>query len=213
MESNFTQEKLLERQYQGVLGYADAKDFLKETVYTAAKINGAIKRFCKAEEAVKPRTFIEMENFVSDLFDFWLDANPEQHTDTEPMLRQALSNYIAYAIVWKAKSKSSNILDPTIMATAGKAIQIKNALAHAVKTSFSYAKRNPALNKDELAEGFKIAFCSLAPIVNKIDKGELPLPENETMEDLTRLIGGFLASDKTVLKASQELKQIAYKSD
>jgi hypothetical protein len=197
MSFDFEQERTLEFKYQGVLGYAEAKQFLDKTPYTAAKINGAIKR----SGLEKPKNFIEMEEFVNDLADFWLDTNPEVHTQGEVMLNQALSNYIAFAIVWKAKSKSSSILDPTLMNSTGQMIVIKNTLGQAIKICNSHAKRNPALNRKELAEGLILGFSALLPMVAKNTLPEIP-------EKLTRLIGAFNAGDKNILKAANALTQI-----
>jgi len=194
---DFEKERTLEFKYQGVLGYAEAKQFLSKTPYTSAKINGAIKR----SGLEKPNSFIEMENFIKDLADFWLDANPEVHTDGEQVLYRSLSNYVAFAIVWKAKSKSSSIFDPTLMASTGQMIVIKNALGQALKITNSYAKRNPALNREELAEGYIIGFSTLLPMISNNDFPEIP-------ETVTRLLGAYFAKDKNVLAVADSLRLI-----
>ncbi|RLB94613.1 MAG: hypothetical protein DRH26_00665 [Deltaproteobacteria bacterium] len=201
MSFNFEQERSLEFKYQGVVGYVDAKQFLGKTPYTAAKINGAIKRFCNAEGVEKPTSFIDMETFVSDLADFWLDNNPDVHTDGEKILYRALSNYIAFAIVWKTKAKTSSIFDPTLMGSVGQMITFKNGLGQAVKIINSYAKRNPVINREEVAEGFVLGFSAILPL---IANNTLP----EVTEELTRLIGAYYAGDKNVLEAAESLKQI-----
>ncbi|WP_333664743.1 hypothetical protein [Desulfobacter postgatei] len=157
-----------------------------------------------------PTSFVEMGPFVNDFIDFWLDANPEVHTKGEDVLRRSVANYLAYASVWKTKSKTSSIIDPVLMASAGKSLQIRNVLSHTVKTVFSYAKRNPTLNPQDLIEGFTEAFYLVTPLIHKIDTGELPLPEGKHTEDLTRLIGGFLAGDKAVIDAADKLRLIEY---
>ena len=197
MSFNFEQERTLEFKYQGVLDYVDAKQFLSKTPYTAAKINGAIKR----SGLEKPKSFIEMEDFVNDLADFWLDTNPEVHTDGDKVLYRSLSNYIAFAIVWKSKSKTSSIFDPTLMGKVGKMITFKNGLGQAIKIINSHAKRDPSLNREEVAEGFILGFSSLLPMITNNNAPEIP-------EDLTRLIGAFFAGDKNILEAADALKQI-----
>ncbi len=97
-----------------------------------------------------------------------------------------------------------------LMASAGKSMQIRNVLGHTVKTVFSYAKRNPALNAQELVDGFTQAFYLVTPLIHKIDSGELPMPEGKNTDDLTRLIGGFLAGDKSVIEAADRLRLIEY---
>ena len=197
MNFDFEQERSLEFKYQGVLGYADSKTFLSKTPYTAAKINGAIKR----SGLERPKSFVEMEDFVTELADFWLDNNPEAHTQGESMLNSALSNYVAFSTVWKAKSKSSSIFDPTLMASAGKMIVVKNGLGQAIKIINSYAKRNPELDRLEIAEGLVLGFAALLPLIANNDLPEIP-------EDLTRLIGAYYAGNKNVLEAAGSLKQL-----
>ena len=197
MSFNFEQERSLEFKYQGVLGYAESKQFLSKTPYTAAKINGAIKR----SGIETPSSFIEMEEFVNDLADFWLDTNPEVHTDGDKVLYQSLSNYIAFAIVWKHKSKTSSIIDPTLMKSAGQMIVFKNGLGQAIKIIASCAKRNPALNREEIAEGFILGFTYLLPLIANNSLPEVP-------EDLTRSIGAYFAENKNLLAAASRVKQI-----
>lgn len=211
---NIRQEEILEQKYQGVLTYVDSKQFLDKTPYTAAKINGAIKRFCKAEDAEKPTTFVDMEPFVDDLADFWIDANPEAHADGEKILHSALSNYVAFAMVWKAKSKASSIVSPELMNQAGKMLILKNTLGSAVKMVNSRLAHDKCPNL-ELYGDFKNilpeAFFTMLPIVEGIQRGTLTIPEGQTENDLHRLIGGFFAGDPTVIGASQTLKQIEHK--
>jgi len=201
MRVDATQEKKLERKYQGVLNYADAKQFLDATPYTAAKINGAIKRFCNSESVEKPRNFVEMETFVSDLSDFWLDNNPEVHTQGESILHSALSNYVAFTTVWKYKSKSSSIYVPELMAKCGVMIVVKNGLGNAIKVVNSYAKRNPELSRQDIVDGLIDGFSTLLPM---IASNKLPEPS----EPLTRLLGAYLAGNKNILDAVEGLKQI-----
>ncbi len=214
MGINLNQEELLEKRYQGVLTYTDAKQFLAKTPYTAPKINGAIKRFCNAESAVKPETFIEMEEFVNDLADFWLDANPEVHANGERILHAALSNYVAFSIVWKAKSKASNIINPDLMNQAGKMLIWKNTLGSAVKMVNSRLAHDKCPNK-ELYQDFRNilpeAFCIMLPIVQGLQNGSLTLPEGQTENDLHRLIGAFFARHPAVTMANESLKQIEHK--
>ncbi len=209
------QEEMLEKKYQGVLAYVDAKYFLDETPYTAAKINGAIRRFCASEPDIKkPINFMEMEPFVNDLADFWLDANPEIHTEGEKILHIALSNYVAFSAVWKAKAKSSNIVDPELMARAGKMLIFKNALGSAVKLVNSRLAHDKCPNR-ELYGDFKSAlpeaFTIMLPMVEGLHSWKLKLPEEQTEEDLHRLIGCFFAGDPVVIDAVNALKQIEYK--
>ena len=215
MSFDFKQEEILETKYQGVLTYVDAKHFLAETPYTAAKINGAIKRFCNSDDGYsKPVNFCEMEPFVNDLADFWIDTNPEVHTDGEKVLHEALSNYIAFSIVWKAKSKASNILNPELMAQVGKMLIFKNALSNAVKLVNSRIAHDTCPNK-ELYGDFKNAlpdsFFTILPIVQQLQSGKMQLPDGQTEDDLNRLIGGFFAGNPSVIGAAQRLKQIENK--
>lgn len=203
MSFNYEQERSLEFKYQGVLDYPEAEAFLKNTPYTAAKINGAIKR----SGLDLPKNFVEMEGFVTDLADFWLDTNPEVHTDGEKVLYRALRNYVAYAKVWKAKSKSSSIFDPTLMGKCGFATTVKNSLDHSVKMTNSRAKRNPELNRSEIAEGFVMGHYA----VMAISQGKDPMPE--IPDDLTRLIGAYMAGDKIALRAAEQIKMIEHKED
>lgn len=208
-------EKGLEAKYQGVLTYVDAKHFLEDTPYTSAKINGAIKRFVNSdpENNKLPTLFIEMESFVNDLADFWIDQNPEVHIDGEQKLYDSLSNYIAFSIVWKAKSKASQIFTPSLMAQVGQMIVYKNALGSATMIVNSRLAHDTCPNK-ELYKEFKNvlpdAFFTILPITQKIHKGELSLPEGQTESDLHRLIGGFFAGNPAVIGASQSLKQLEY---
>ena len=75
----YDKEKKLERKYQGVIGYVEAKQFLAKTGYTAAKIRGALTRYCRIENIERPETFVEMETFLPDFIDFWLDTNLEAY--------------------------------------------------------------------------------------------------------------------------------------
>jgi len=205
-------EKKLESKYQGVLTYVDAKHFLENTPYTAAKINGAIKRFINGEADRKlPTLFIEMEEFVNDLADFWIDQNPDVHTDGEQVLHSALSNYIAFSTVWKAKSKTSKIINPDLMAQVGKMIVFKNALGQATMIVNSRLAHDTCPNK-ELYKDFKNilpeSFFVILPIVAGLHDGTLTLPEGQTESDLHRLIGGFFAGNPAVIGAAQKLKQL-----
>lgn len=194
-------EKALERDYQGVLGYCDSKEFLKNTPYSAAKINGAITRFCRKEDRQRPETFIEMEDFIPDLIDFWLDANPEIHLKGDRVLERVLKNYIPFAIVWKAKAKASNILSPELSKQVGQILIIKNALGNAVKTVNSRIAHdkcvNPELYKD-FKEQLADAFIAVIPITTALFNGTLKLPEGKNEQDINRLIGSFLASNNQI---------------
>jgi hypothetical protein len=201
MSFNYEQERSLEFKYQGVLDYPEAEAFLKNTPYTAAKINGAIKR----SGLDLPKNFIEMEDFVTDLADFWLDANPEVHTDGEKVLYRALRNYVAYAKVWKAKSKSSSIFDPTLMGKCGVATTVKNSLGCANKMINSCAARNPNINREEIAKGLVLGYTAIM----SISKGKDPVPE--IPDDITRLIGAYMAGDKIALRAAEQIKMIEHK--
>ncbi|MGD9825179.1 hypothetical protein [Desulfobacter sp.] len=204
-----SKERLLEQKYQGVLTYAEAKHFLDETPYTAAQINGAIKRFCNAEGLEKPKTFIDMEPFVNDLADFWLDVNPEVHDQGEIVLRNTLANYISFSIVWKAKSKSSYILTPELMGKCGVMIAVKNSLGVSVKAGMSASKRNPSIPKETLVEGMIDLHGASIQMFS-----ENKLPENsKLMEDFSRLAGALIAGDKSVLATAEQLKQIEHKAD
>jgi len=206
MNFNFEQERSLEINYQGVLSYIEAKQFLKGTPYTASKIAGAIRRFCNSSDVEKPSNFIEMEPFVNDLADFWMDANPEAHEDGEALLHRALSNYVAFSIVWKTKSKSSSIFDPTLTGQVGAMLILKNSLSQAVKIGCSYAKRNPALTKKVLSEGFVLGYTALLPIIRNQEKSKTEIPE-----DLTRLIGSYLAGNPDTITLAESLHQIEHK--
>ena len=207
-------EKELEREYQGVLGYCEAKEFLKNTPYTAAKISGAITRFCRKEERNKPKTFIEMELFVSDLIDFWLDVNPDVHIDGEFVLQQTLKNYIAFSIVWKAKAKASNILNSELSKQVGKMLVIKNALGNAVKVINSRIAHDECPNL-EIYKDFKKqlpeAFMNVLPFTTALFDGTLKLPEGKTQQDINRLIGAYLSDNPKVIEAVNALKQIETK--
>ena len=198
MSFNFEQERVLEHKYQGVLNYVDAKHFLDETPYTAAKINSAIKRFCNADGAETPKNFIDMELFVNDLADFWLDANPEAHDQGEHILHESLSNYIAFAIVWKHKSKSSGIYEPELMAKCGAMIVFKNTLGQVIKIHNSCVKRNPVLKREEIANGLIDGFALLLPMVAN---SQIPAPK----EELTRLVGAYMAGNEQVLQIAGSL--------
>lgn len=211
---NIKQEEMLEWKYQGSVPYVDAKHFLDSTPYTAQKINGAIKRFCNSEGAEKPKTFTEMEPFVNDLADFWLDANPETHTNGEHILHAALSNYIAFSIVWKEKAKSSNIVAPELMAQVGKMLVLKNTLAASTMVINSRLAHDKCPNR-ELYGDFKTilpdTFFTMLPIINSLQEGTYVLPEGQTQGDLNRLIGGFFAGNPAIIAVSDNLKQIEHK--
>lgn len=208
MAIDFNQERVLENQYQGVLGYAEAQDFLKQSPYTAGQIRGAIQRFCNSTETDRPGTFTEMEVFVSDFIDWWLDLEPEKHTIGEFTLRQCVSNYLAFTSVWKKKSQTSNILNPEIMKAVGMSLMLKNSLGTATKAAFSYAKRNPALSAENLCNGFLMAHNTLLPFL----AGKWEITNANVSEDIARLIGGYLAGDQLVLAASDKLKMIESKA-
>jgi len=210
------EEEILEQKYQGVLTYTEAKQFLDKTPYTGPKIVGAIKRFCNSEGAVKPTTFVEMEPFINDLADFWIDANPEVHADGERVLRSALSNFIAFSNVWKAKSKASNIISPELQKLVGRILVWKNTLMSSTKLVNSRLAHDDCPNR-ELYGDFKNvlpeAFMVMLPIVEGIQSGKLKLPEGQTEADLHRLIGCFFAGDKVVIDAVNALKQIEHKPE
>ena len=210
------QEELLEQKYHGLLVYTDAKQFLEKTPYTGPKITGAIKRFCNAEDATKPDTFVEMESFVNDLADFWIDSNPEIHSKGERILRSALSNYVAFSIVWKAKSKASNIISPDLVKQVVWMLARKNALLSSVKVVNSRLAHDKCPNielytdfRNSLAE----AFFVMLPLAHGIETGQLTLPEGQTENDLHRIIGGFFAGNPAVLGANLSMKQIEHKKD
>lgn len=207
-------EKELEKKYQGVLTYVDSKYFLDATPYTSAKINGAIKRFRNAEGVSEPTTFVEMEIFVNDLADFWIDQNPEIHTQGEALLHESLSKYIAFSKVWKAKSKNLQIFTPSFMYQVGKMIVLKNTLNQAVKlinSRIAYDKcPNRALYSD-FRDILPDAFTLLLPVINGLQTGSLTLPPGQTEDDLHRLIGAFFAGDKAVLESVAVLKQLEHK--
>ena len=213
---DINQEELLEQKYHGLLVYTDAKQFLEKTPYTGPKITGAIKRFCNAEDATKPDTFVEMESFVNDLADFWIDSNPEIHSKGERILRSALSNYVAYSIVWKAKSKSSNIISQDLVKNVGLLLARKNALVSAFKIINSRLAHDNCPNKEIYADLKKClaeAFFVMLPLVHGIETGKLTLPEGQTENDLHRIIGGFFAGNPAVLGANLSMKQIEHKTD
>ncbi len=209
---DINQEAILEHKYEGITVYIDSK-FLAETPYTVQQIVGVIKRFCNKEGAVKPKTFIEMESFVNDLADFWIDANPEVHVDGERLLHAALSNYIA-GNVWKAKQKSSNIVSSDLVGRVGKMLIYKNTLGAAVRLVNSRLNRDSCPNK-ELYQDFKTilpeAFYIMLPIISGLQTGKLKLPKGQKEKDLTRLIGGFFAQDPAVIGAAESLKRVGFK--
>lgn len=208
-------EKEFELKYQGVLTYVDAKHFLENTPYTSAKIGGAIKRFINGEtDRYLPCLFIEIDEFVNDLADFWLDANPEVHIQGESVLHDSLSNYIAFQHVWKTKSKNSQIFTPSLMAQVGKMICLKNALGAATMIVNSRIAHDKCPNRElygDFKKALPDAFMSILPIVHGIQSGSLVLPEGQTEADLHRLIGSFFAGNTAVLSMAQDLKQIEYK--
>ena len=206
-------EKKLERKYQGVIGYVEAKQFLSGTGYTAAKIRGALTRYCKSHGVERPVTFIDMESFVVDFVDWWLDENVEIHEYGERKLYDAVSNYLAFVTVWKAKSKSLSIYTPELMKQVGMMLIIKNTLSHAVKIGYSYAKRNPSLKPEELKDGFLSGFAALLPTVAALHSGELELHDNFDSEGLTRLIGAYMAGDKHIDGIVKRLNQIEDKGE
>lgn len=215
MDFNFSQERDLESKYQGVLAYVEAKEFLRETPYTAQKIAGAMKRFEKSEGAEKPTTFSEMEAYVSDLMDFWLDANPNDHAGGEITLRNSVANYVAYSVVWKVKARRSAILSPDLMGTVGQWLAARSALASMSMIIPSMAKRLGD-GKDSYIE-FKTdlpyIYQTLYAAGSQIVQGKLELPESETQQDLARLIGAFYAGDPGVLLATESLKMIEHKEN
>lgn len=200
MSFNKEKEAELEFNYQGVLEFVDAKQFLKETPYTSHQINGAIKRYCNKQEVEKPMNFTEMEKFIPEFVEFWLSENPEDHIDRLDLVN-SLNNYIPFSIVWKAKSQSSNIINPKLMGKVGQMIIFKNALGQAIKVCNSHAKRNPKLDRKELSEGLIMGFSSLLPMVAN---NALPEPP----EALTRLVGAFNAGNENVLKTADSLRLI-----
>jgi len=213
---NIKQEEMLEWKYQGSVPYVDSKHFLEKTPYTAPKINGAIKRFCNSEGVEKPETFTDMEPFVNDLADFWIDANPEVHTKGEKILRSALSNYIAFSIVWKAKAKSSNIIAPELMGQIGKILALRNTLTSATLLMNSRLANDKCPNR-ELYGDFKNAladaFFAMLPVIDGLQRGTLELPKGQTQDDLHRLLGGFFSGNPSVLMVSDSLKLIEKKAD
>lgn len=204
-------EKELEREYQGVIGYVEAKQFLEKTGYTAAKIRGALTKYCKLNELNRPESFVEMEKFVVDFVDWWLDEETAFHKYGERKLYEAVSNYLAFVDVWKAKSKSLNIYTPELMKQVGAMLIIKNTFAHAVKIGYSYAKRNPELSPDDIREGFLQGFTLLLPYVQGVETGKIELFEDVKFDDLTRLVGAYMAGDANIIEASEALKQIDHK--
>jgi len=214
LKMNIRQEEILEQKYQGVLTYTEAKQFLDKTPYTGPKIVGAIKRFKKSEGVKNPKTFIEMEPFVNDLADFWLDANPEAHTDGERVLHSSLSNFVAFSTVWKAKSKASSIVSPELMNMAGRMLIWKNTLMSSTKLVNSRLAHDKCPNR-ELYGDFKNvlpeAFMVMLPIVEGVHDGKLILPKGQKEEDLHRLIGCFFAGEPVVIDVVNSIKQIEYK--
>lgn len=206
-------EKEFERKYQGVLGYVEAKQFLEKTGYTAARIRGALTKYCKLKGLNRPESFVEMEAFVVDFADWWLDEDTAFHKYGERKLYEAVSNYLAFVDVWKAKSKSLSIYTPELMKQVGMMLIVKNTLSHAVKIGYSYAKRNPELKPEELKDGFLLGFAALLPTVAAIHSGEIELPDNFDSEGLTRLIGAYLAGDKQIEGIVKRLNQIDDKGD
>lgn len=214
MALEINQEEVLERQYQSVLTYPDSKYFLEKTPYTSAKINGCIKRFLKSNPDIKmPESFIEMESFVNDLADFWIDQNPEIHTQGESILHKSLSYYIAYSFVWKSKSKALKIVDSDLMKQVGVMITLKNALGQATMIVNSRLAHDTCPNKElygDFRNALPDAFLTILPITQGLHTGQLTLPEGQTESDLHRLIGGFFAGNPAVIGASQSLKQLEY---
>lgn len=204
-------EKELEVKYQGVIGYVEAKQFLEKTGYTAAKIRGALTRYCKANGLNRPKSFVEMEEFLPDFTDWWLDADSEYHKYGELKLHEAVSNYLAFVDVWKAKSKSLNIYTPSLMKQVGIMLVVKNTFAQTVKIGYSYAKRNPALSPDAIKEGFLQGFTALLPHIQGIETGQIELSEKFKFDDLTRLIGAYMAGDANAIGVAETLKHIEHK--
>ncbi|WP_300458646.1 hypothetical protein [Desulfobacula sp.] len=216
MISDFDKERRLEQKYQGVLAYTEAKGFLRETPYTSAKITGAVKRFIKAEGIEKPKNFTEMESFVNSLVDFYLDANPEAHTDGEFILHQSVSNYIAFSQVWKIKARTSTILDPDLMGTVGNWLAARSSLASMSMVIPSMAKRANGYNKelyDQMKQDLPYIFQSFYITGHALSKGKVALPENKSQEAVTRMIGAFYAGDKGIIEAVEKLDQIENKKD
>ena len=229
MEFSKDQEEILEKQYFGVLAYADAKDFLRGTPYTGAQITGAIGRFCRSDSSIKkPETLFDMENFVKDFIDFWIDANPEVHTDGELVLNQSVSNFMAFSRVWKEKSRKSMVFNPDYMKLTQAMIDAKNSLTMGMKlfnSRIKHEKDSGNLSKadlykkvrDMLPEAVTIAM----PIAHGLQTGELILPEGEKIEDLTRLLAAYFSGDQTLLNLSKSIKlkggnyqyKIGYKID
>jgi len=213
MDFNFSQERDLESKYQGVLAYVEAKEFLRGSPYTSQKIAGAMKRFEKSEGAQKPTTFSDMEVYVSDLVDFWLDTNPNDHTDGEATLRSSVANYVAYSVVWKVKARKSAILSPDLMGTVGNWLAHRSALNGMAVVIPSMAKRlgDGDSRYIEFKNDLPYIYQTLYVTGSQIVRGKLELPESETQKDLSRLIGAFYAGDPGVLLAAESLKQIEHK--
>ena len=201
-------EKKLERKYQGVIGYVEAKQFLKETGYTAAKIRGALGRFTKESSMERPKTFVEMEEFTIEFVDWWLDENVEIHKYGERKLYDAVANYLAFTTVWKSKSKSLGIYTPELMKQVGMMIVVKNTLAQAVKIGYSYAKRNPELRADELKDGFLLGFSALLPTIHSMHTDKIEEKPNSDMSELTRLIGAYLSGKPDVVEMAKKIKRL-----
>ncbi len=207
-------EKELEHKYWGVLAYPEAKEFLKGTPYTGSKIAGAIGRFCRQENIERPTTFIEMEPFVNDFVDFWLDANPEIHQTGELKLHKAASNYLAFATVWKAKSTASIIFSPKYMNLTGKMIIAKNALGiglRLVNSRISHENENGGdANKIENFQQIKDllpdAVMLSMPIAQGLQTKAISLPKGQKITDLTRLIAAYFNGNTNILSISNTLK-------
>ena len=203
----------LEKKYFGVLFFVDAKEFLKKTPYTSAKISGAIGRFCRAEDAEIPSIFLDMETFVNDFCDFWLDANPEVHELGETVLNQAVTNYVAYQYVWAEKCKRSLVFTPEYLGLAGKMSTGKSALAVGTRflnSRISHCKGSGDIEKakalTDFRESLPEAVTLSMPIIEGLEKGRVSLPEGETLDDLMRLLAAYFSGDVAMLNTSKALK-------
>ena len=193
-------ELQLEHQYINVLSYVEAKDLLKTHEHTAGKIRGAISRYCKKADIERPITFVEMEMFVPDMVDWWLDENPEYHNGlNESRTKEAVDLHLAFTTVWKAKVKNNDVLSNMQQLMASTMLTVKNSLAAALKSLLSYNKRNPKLSQENIRDAFVLAFKSVLPLIHELQSGKSQLPSNKAMDDITRMIGTYMADNQKAL--------------
>jgi len=194
--SNDILEAKLESEFTDTLRHVEAKTLLSDIGIKSTTIRGAITRFCKQESVDRPTTFTEMtEDFMPDFMDFWMDTNPEIfELYPESKVFEAVEKYLAFTTVWKHKVKNNYIITSELRLQASTLLVVKNSLAASMKAVLSYNKRQPKIEQEKLIEAMPKIFLEILPVIHALQNGLADRMDDT--DDLTRLIGSYLAGDK-----------------